>query len=220
MRTVPGSGAVLDADFNANYGVSSFNVINGGSGYASTNPPNIVIQNTYGPTVAGSFYPIIANGEIKAVKVVSPGSGYFPIGLGETAVGIASVGSAQNAVLSVFVSNPGFGYTIAPTVSIGPPPIITGIGTYQFNEVVIGSRSGTKGRVKSWDKDTKKLKVSIVDGEFLPGEIITGTISSAIYSVNTYDNRDLYDKYSQNVEIEIEADSIIDFSETNPFGTY
>jgi hypothetical protein len=31
---------------------------------------------------------------------------------------------------------------------------------------------------------------------------------------------DLYDKYSQNDEIEGEADLIIDFSESNPFGNY
>jgi hypothetical protein len=31
---------------------------------------------------------------------------------------------------------------------------------------------------------------------------------------------DLYDKYSQNDEIEAEADLILDFSESNPFGEY
>ena len=31
---------------------------------------------------------------------------------------------------------------------------------------------------------------------------------------------DLYDKYSQNDEIEEEADLILDFSESNPFGSY
>jgi hypothetical protein len=31
---------------------------------------------------------------------------------------------------------------------------------------------------------------------------------------------DLYDKYSQNDEIEEEADFIVDFSESNPFGTF
>jgi hypothetical protein len=74
--------------------------------------------------------------------------------------------------------------------------------------------------IKNWDKETKVLKVSIVAGDFFPGEVITGTISSAIYSVKNFDRRDLYDKYSQNVEIEIEADSILDFSESNPFGNY
>lgn len=77
MRTVPGSGAVIEPVFNQNYGISSFNIINGGSGYASTDPPKIIIQNTAPPLVAGSFFPIIADGEIKTIKVLSPGEGYY-----------------------------------------------------------------------------------------------------------------------------------------------
>ena len=46
MRIVPGSGAVVQVIFNQSYGVQSFNVSNGGIGYASTNPPDILIQNT------------------------------------------------------------------------------------------------------------------------------------------------------------------------------
>jgi hypothetical protein len=219
MRIVPGSGAVVQVIFNQSYGVQSFNVLNGGIGYASTNPPDILIQNTTTPTVNGSFYPVISNGQIVSIKVLSSGQGYLPLGTPVVASGIASVGTNQN-IASIYVSNPGYGYTSIPTVTIAPPSLITGIGTYQFNEVVVGSRSGTTARVKNWDKDTKVLKVSIVDGDFFPGEVITGTISSAIYSVKNFDRRDLYDKYSQNVEIEIEADSILDFSESNPFGNY
>lgn len=219
MKIVPGSGAVVEVFFNQLYGVQSFNVLNGGTGYASTSPPDILIQNTTIPTVSGSFYPIISNGQIVSIKVLSSGQGYLPLGTPVVAAGIASVGTTQN-IASIYVSNPGYGYTVVPSVTIAPPTLITGIGTYQFNEIVVGSRSGTTARVKNWDKDTKALKVSIVDGEFLPGEVITGTISSAIYSVKNFDRRDLYDKYSQNVEIEIEADSILDFSESNPFGNY
>ena len=94
-----------------------------------------------------------------------------------------------------------------------------------FNEVVRGSRSQTNARVKSWDQDTKILKISNVGVSkttpvFYPGELIIGTESGALYSVQSYERMDLYDKYSQNDEIEEEADLIVDFSESNPFGTF
>ena len=41
-----------------------------------------------------------------------------------------------------------------PTVTISNPETISGVGTYQFNEVVQGMRSGTQARVKNWDADT------------------------------------------------------------------
>ena len=47
-----------------------------------------------------------------------------------------------------------------------------------------------------------------------------GTTTFTTYSVSTYDDRDIYDEYSENDEFEVEADDIIDFSQSNPFGTY
>ena len=40
------------------------------------------------------------------------------------------------------------------------------------------------------------------------------------YNIRQYDSTDIYDTYSDNDEFETEADEIIDFAETNPFGTY
>lgn len=78
-KITPGSGAVFTPVFNEYYGVSSISVQNGGSGYDSTDPPKIEIQNTSLPDVEGVFYPVIANGQIKKIVVLNPGSGYFPI---------------------------------------------------------------------------------------------------------------------------------------------
>ena len=47
-----------------------------------------------------------------------------------------------------------------------------------------------------------------------------GTTSFVSYNVRQYDDRDIYDDYSNNDEFELEADEIIDFAESNPFGTY
>lgn len=80
MRTVPGSGAILQPEFETEfYSVSRIYVIDGGSGYASTDPPKITIQGTQTPEIEGIFYPIISGGSIVTVKIINPGSGYYPI---------------------------------------------------------------------------------------------------------------------------------------------
>jgi hypothetical protein len=83
MRTVPGSGAILFPIFDGDkYSVSKIEVIDGGAGYASTDPPKIEIENTTTPTIEGVFYPIIdhpSNGSIVSVLIVNPGEGYFPV---------------------------------------------------------------------------------------------------------------------------------------------
>jgi hypothetical protein len=146
------------------------------------------------------------------------------VGLGQTATGTAIINSSTE-VSAIYVSNPGSGYTTNPTITIANPSILTGIGTYHFNEIIEGSQSRTQARVKSWDVDTNTLKVSFVGigtttRGFVPGEIIVGAASSARYSLKTYDNMDIYDTYAQNDEIEEEADTFLDFSESNPFGNY
>jgi len=80
MRTVPGSGAILQPEFETEfYTVSNILVFNGGSGYSSTNPPKITVQNTATPVIEGVFYPIISGGSIQSVKIINGGSGYYPI---------------------------------------------------------------------------------------------------------------------------------------------
>lgn len=142
-----------------------------------------------------------------------------PVGGGTTATAVSSI-TSSNTVSSIRIINPGFGYGSVPVVTIANPPTITGIGTYMFNEEIVGSTSGARARVKSWDSDTKELKVSMVSGSFAKGETLIGVGSSATYSISLYDGRDIYDKYSQNDEIEYEADLILDFTQSNPFGNY
>jgi len=125
----------------------------------------------------------------------------------------------------IYINDPGRGYILDPVVNIAPPPTITGIGTYMFNEIIRGSKSQTRARVKDWNKETGTLKISSVGigsttRGFYPGENIIGEDSNAIYTIESYEQYDLYDKYSQNDEIEEEADLILDFSESNPFGDY
>ena len=115
-------------------------------------------------------------------------------------------------------------YTSAPTVTIANPETISGIGTYQFNEIVQGMRSGTQARVKNWDYDTKVLKVGNVGigttTGFFTSEDIKGLTSGALFSVSRFDDDDSTDKYNEGDIFESEADLLIDFSESNPFGSF
>ena len=278
-----GSGAIATCGIiTSGQGVISFNVTGDGKGY-TTNP---------------------------AVTVAGPG-------IGTTAIvtSIIDIGSGQ---LSSFrFINPGAGYTVAPAVTIANPDIMTGYGNFLYNDLVVGQASNTEARVRSWDLDTKVLKVtnvgigSTVNG-FIPGEevrvqigigvtglkihqttfvagftttgknigagttiinvgsanttqftvgddvgpidnvigagvtvhsifsngniflsqatfnnaflqnqtISVGSTQFVSYNIRQYDDRDIYDDYSNNDEFELEADNIIDFAETNPFGTY
>lgn len=228
MAIPPGSGAIIQANFDSNYGIASFSVSNGGSGYSKSNPPKLTIANVSEPTVAGVFVPIIVGGSITAVRVIVSGSGYFPSeSIRKTAVGIASIGrvGVEDSVRAIYIADPGIGYTAIPSITISNPDIISGFGTYYFNERVRGDRSGTYARVKSWDYDDGILKVSNVGiGStalaFLPGEKIIGEESGATWSAQIYTQDDVYDKYTENDEFERLGKEIIDFTESNPFGTY
>ena len=188
-----GSGAAATCSVETqSYGVVRITVGSGGVGY-STNP---VV------TIAG------------------------PTGVGSTARAESRIDST-GIVTSILITDPGSGYDInsPPVVTIAGPETITGIGTYKFNEIIVGQRSKVRARVKSWDSDTGELKVSFVgtastQPSFYPGESIVGQESGATFSVRRYNEDDIYDKYSQNDEIEAAADLILDFSESNPFGIY
>ena len=127
--------------------------------------------------------------------------------------------SAAGTISAINILNAGAGFFSTPTVTVAAAATI-GIGTYWFNEVVTGSRSGASARVKNWDTDTNILRVGITSGGFYPGEIVTGARFGAAYEINVSAANTVTDKYRQNEEIELEADNIIDFSESNPFGTY
>ena len=278
-----GSGAIATCNLvTSGQGVISFNLTQEGRGY-TTNP---------------------------AVTVAGPG-----IGTTALVTSVIDIGSGQ--VSSFRFTNPGTGYTTVPAVTIADPDIITGRGNYLYNDLVVGQASNTEARVRSWDADTKVLKVANVGigttvRGFIPGEelriqtgigatglkihktvftagftttgrtigagttiinvgsayttrfavgddidpidnvigagvtvlsissngnillseatfnsatltnqsVSFGSTSFISYNISQYDDRDIYDDYSNNDEFELEADEIIDFAETNPFGTY
>ena len=217
-------------------GVTSIEKIlmtNAGAGYLTE--PTITITGGGGAGAAATCsIETVFNGVIR-FTMIDNGVGYSTAptvtvsqpGAGTTAIGIASISDAgsNKIVRSIFVDNPGRGYTSVPTVSIAPPPSIAGIGTFHFNEVVQGSRSQAQARVKNWDADTNILLVSNVGigstiSGFFKGETILGLESGASYSLGSYNSDDVDDKYSDGDEFETFGDDILDFTESNPFGVY
>ena len=166
----------------------------------------------------------IGFGTAPVVTIAAPAAGIAS----DRAIGIASIGDAGNGfnrVNSIFVKDAGKGYTSAPTVTIANPETISGVGTYQFNEVVQGMRSGTQARVKNWDADTNVLSIANVSiggtiTGFFAGEDVKGLSSGALYSVSRFNEDDTTDKYNEGDIFETEADAIVDFTESNPFGTF
>ena len=79
-RVTPGSGALLRPSFNSVYGVVNVEVLDGGSGYAKTDPPKIIIEGTTTPLTEGVFFPVISGlGTISEVIIFKTGAGYYPV---------------------------------------------------------------------------------------------------------------------------------------------
>ena len=141
--------------------------------------------------------------------------------LGSSGANITDAGTINTAgiVTAAYITNSGFGYTEAPTLTFQGPGVGTDLGgSFIFNEIITGSISSTTARVKEWDAVTNKLEISIVSGEFQVGENVTGAESGAKFMIFDTKTDDLVTPYADNDNIETEADEIIDFSERNPFG--
>ena len=131
---------------------------------------------------------------------------------------------ADGTVAGIRWNNAGAGYDSAPTVTIDPPATSVS-GDYMFKEIVRGVGSGTTALVQSWDADTRILLVNNVSGDFIAGERVVGigtTLngSDATYIVKNVSDQDDTDLYGDNTPFETQADAILDFSETNPFGEF
>ena len=132
----------------------------------------------------------------------------------------AEVG-AGGTISNIFIQDAGAGFFSPPTITVNPPSSVgIGSGSYWFNELVTGNRSNASARVKRWDLDTKILQVGIETGTFLRGETVTGSRSGAQYTIQVSAANTDKDKYDHSDEIENEADQILDFTESNPFGLF
>jgi len=103
----------------------------------------------------------------------------------------------------------------------------TGTGTYTIQEIVFQSLDNTYANantiayVQSWIPSSNTLSVTNIAGEFIDGLRLIGKTSNAQYTLISFDpleNPAHLESYD-NFYLANTANSIIDFSETNPFGS-
>ena len=95
-----------------------------------------------------------------------------------------------------------------------------GSGTFAAGETVTGGTSNVTAEVKSFDAATRTLIVINRSGTFSVPETITGGTSSASWTTATYNTiQNTNSEFDQNNDFETADNDIIDFTETNPFGT-
>ena len=209
-------------------------------GFAYTTPPTVTIrsQNAFG--TGGIATAVIAEGTLATPTITNSGASYgvvpnvtvnavgldTNIGIGSTAKAIAIV-NTLGEIASIRYSFAGIGYTLTPSLTIDPPAKAgLSTGNYQFKEIVRGVSTGTTAIVADWDRDDRILKVTNVAGVgFAPGESVVGIGTTLLgsdseYIVRSVSDQDEFDNYNENILVESEADTIIDFSEDNPFGDF
>lgn len=212
--------------------IDRIEIINAGSGYVS--PPTITFSGGGGSGAAATCSIGGTQFSVSNLNIVSQGSGYAVApnviisspGIGITATAVSGIDSTGK-INSLRIINPGIGYTVSPTVSFEQFSTI-GIGTFVYNEEIVGQTSGVTAIVRDFRRDFDagnidppiNLRVSLNTGKFNSGEILVGSISSARYVVKSHDLDSYDDPYDVNEEIQLEADNILDFTESNPFGEY
>ena len=85
------------------------------------------------------------------------------------------------------------------------------------------AQSNVTAEVKAWDSSNRQLQVFNRSGIFtIPVRTVTGQTSGAAWtsaSYNTLNNVNTANTIDQNYDFETLDNDIIDFSETNPFGS-
>ena len=223
-------GGINVCNLNANprdQSVQRVDVANSGAGY--TVAPGVRFTGGGSGGTGAAATATIGDGVVGIVTITNGGSGYitpptitftnevFKSGVTTVSAAATAVVSAAGTISNIFLTNTGVGYSVAPTMSIATSGS-SGSGTFRFNEIVTGSSSGTTARVRVWNSSTNELEVGNVTGEFTRGETITGQTSGAAYELRVADAQPADDGFADNINIETEADAIIDFSEQNPFG--
>lgn len=94
-----------------------------------------------------------------------------------------------------------------------------GTGTYTVGETIAGGTSNVTAEVKSWDATTRQLQIYNRSGIFTIPETVTGQTSGAAHTTASYNTlNNTNSEFDENSFFETQGDSILDFSQGNPFG--
>jgi hypothetical protein len=100
------------------------------------------------------------------------------------------------------------------------------LGNFVIGETIFISpditlaNADTTGIIADYNSITANVDINTIVGTFAVGDLVRGATSNArgtIASTNIYEHAEHYADYDNNI-INTEGNSIIDFSETNPFG--
>ena len=231
VRLIGGIVACTDNVNPATRSVQNVDLENVGSGY--TVAPKIAFIGGGGSGAAATS--VIGDNVIGIVTLTSAdgyvgGVGYttnpsitfsneiFKTGVTTVSAAATAVVSSAGTITAINITNAGLGYSTAPTLTIADPAL-DNTGNYKFNEIVTGQTSGTTARVRTWNATTNVIELASVDGTWTRGEKLLGETSGATHTVREIDLDPTDDGFADNLEIETQADSILDFTEQNPFGT-
>ena len=208
--------------------VQAVNLTNPGSGY--TVAPRVGFMTDTG----SGAYAItnIADGVCGIITITNGGGGYVGIptvafapdgysGIGSTTIPavVKAVVSAAGSVTALVYESCGGWYTDTPEILIAPPVQTGGTGSFNRGEDIVGTASSATAQVKTWNAVTRELRVGQIVGTFQKGEYIVGQETSTRFCISDLNSDDLPETgFPQNATIESEADNILDFSESNPFG--
>ncbi len=242
-----GSGLGLKVNATASNGViQTVTIHTAGTGYAIGDTINIVPTGFQGTqavcTITG------ASNKVGSVNMTAGGSAYTStptvtfsapdISGGTQATGTANL--SAGAVASISVTNAGDGYTSPPTVTIADPTktqalatatvtngtisainlTTAGAGYVATPRVIIApSPSEPKGKVARWDVTNKELELIDIVGKFSDDDTLVGSESQAETVIDSFSSIEIENSSSsENLFFETQGDSIIDWTEGNPFG--
>ena len=234
-----GSGGIITTSI-MDGGVVTLTIVNGGSGYDSTNvdPPTITIDAPPeavqflndehvvigGFTVQGSGRTWTSSN--KVITVTGSG-GFDPVFATTTQKKYFYWKFEDKRICYVYQYNgttatttPGYFYYDSANVRYiinAWEETTTSGGQANMYDLV----SATIAEVADWNGVTYTLEVMNRTGNFIDGDTIRGVESNAIYTLGTFSTIDNQStEYDQNQAIEVGADDLIDWGETNPFGEF
>ena len=163
-------------------------------------------------------------GTVPTVTVSNPAGGTAA----DKAVGIASMGDdggGFNELNQYLYRMQEKDIHFKPTVTISDPETINGTGTLNlmklFKECVQELKQELKiGMLIQGILQIANVGIGGTITGFFAGEDVKGLSSGALYSVSRFNEDDTTDKYNEGDIFETEADAIVDFTESNPFGTF
>lgn len=99
----------------------------------------------------------------------------------------------------------------------------TGTGNYLFEDQEVVTTATASANVVNWTAATKQLEVILVKGSFIPGQIVVGGTSNASWNIASVDYNspinNIFEDSADNKVVQNEANTILNWDESNPFGT-